>query len=1016
MTQRTSLEKPERSQAAKTLRQRAEDVLRAEPSVAPTMPTADVQALVHELNVHQMELEIQNEELRQAQVELSESRDRFSDLYEFAPVGYVTLDAEGNILAANLAAATMLVVERQKLLGTNISKFVMRHSQDECYFHRQSVFSSDTKQIAELEMHTADGTPLVLRLESIAFETEDGRRCRTALIDVTGARHAQQQLEESQQRYRRLTEAVTDYIYRVRVENGRAVETVHGANCKAVTGYTPEEFAENPMLWIAMVSPEDRAAVERQAACILSGQDAPPIEHRIRRKDSQLRWVLNTVSPQHDDRGHLIAYDGLLRDITERKQAEEALRQLNEELEQRVDARTIDLRRRTDQLARQSEELAASNEQLHASQQRLKLAHEAGRMGTWDWDVTVNYGVCDEMYHRLHGRSPEDHINSYETWMTCIHRDDRPRVAGEFDRLFSGGGDWLDVEYRVLWPDNSVRWLVGRGRASRDQSGRATRVIGVNFDITERRQAEESLRESESQLKAEAVALVKLNEASARLWPAQNLREGLDEILAATIDMLGADMGNVQLLDADHRVLVIAAQRGFRREFLDFFGKVSAEDDSACGRALRSGERIVIEDVEADAAYAPYRAIARAAGYRAVQSTPLISSEGIALGVFSAHWRPPHRPSEHELRRLDLYARQAAGFIQRCKTDETLRDREERLRAILNTAADAIITIDHGGTINMVNPATQQMFGYTQDELIGQNVKILMPPPYCDEQDDYVARYLETGEARIIGIGREVAGRHKDGSTFPVGLAVSEIGQLNMFTGNIRDISAVKELQKQVLEIAAEEDRKIGQELHDNIQQQLTGLGLLAKTVAERLEAVHEQDARLYEKAGLQQTSDTLTRVADGINESAKQVHLLSRGLIPVDVDAEGLRSALTDLASRIDEQYGVHCDFRCEGPVAVSDNFVATHLYRIAQEAVTNAVKHGRANQIEISLSGVNDNITLKVLDNGIGIDDKGGFGPGMGLRIMQYRAGLIGATVRIEPGEGIGTQVSCTVLRGGG
>ena len=121
-------------------------------------------------------------------------------------------------------------------------------------------------------------------------------------------------------------------------------------------------------------------------------------------------------------------------------------------------------------------------------------------------------------------------------------------------------------------------------------------------------------------------------------------------------------------------------------------------------------------------------------------------------------------------------------------------------------------------------------------------------------------------------------------------------------------------------------------------------------------------------------------RVAKGINESAKHVHLLSRGLIPVEVDAEGLRAALSQLASRINELHEIRCDFECRGPVELADNFVATHLYRIAQEAVNNALKHGQTERIDISLTKSNEIITMKVFDNGIGIDDKRASGPGMG------------------------------------
>jgi signal transduction histidine kinase len=201
-----------------------------------------------------------------------------------------------------------------------------------------------------------------------------------------------------------------------------------------------------------------------------------------------------------------------------------------------------------------------------------------------------------------------------------------------------------------------------------------------------------------------------------------------------------------------------------------------------------------------------------------------------------------------------------------------------------------------------------------------------------------------------------------------------------------------------IVSFNAEEDRRIGHELHDNTQQQLTGLGLLAQSLAETLAHRSIPEARLA------------ARLAAGINESARHVHLLSRGLVPVEVDAQGLRSALTDLASTVGEQYTVQCRFDCHGPADVADNYVATHLYRIAQEAVNNAIKHGRAEWIEISLAGTEEIITLKVLDDGIGIGDKRSGGPGMGLRIMAYRASLIGASLQISSGHERGTLVSCS------
>lgn len=360
-------------------------------------------------------------------------------------------------------------------------------------------------------------------------------------------------------------------------------------------------------------------------------------------------------------------------------------------------------------------------------------------------------------------------------------------------------------------------------------------------------------------------------------------------------------------------------------------------------------------------------------------------------------------------------------------SEQALRSSEERLRAVLDAAADAIITIDRRGIIAAANRATEQMFGYAEDELIGRNVSILMPAPYCDEHDGYIARYLETGEARIIGAGREVVARRKGGGTFPVGLAVSDVDHLGLFTGIIRDISALKELQKEVLEIAAEEDRRIGHELHEGIQQEVTALELFAGTMRDALETAEQKEvggreSRLLAEVEFQKIRNSANKLCTGLNETHKHVQELSRGVLPVQIDAQGLNAALTELASSTDAVQDVTCRFASAEVVTVANNSTATHLYRIAQEAVNNALRHSGGNEIQLSLTGQDDHITLEVSDNGVGIDPAFGSRAGVpedkrgiGLRAMYYRAGLIGATLQIERREMGGTRVRCTVARGG-
>lgn len=213
-----------------------------------------------------------------------------------------------------------------------------------------------------------------------------------------------------------------------------------------------------------------------------------------------------------------------------------------------------------------------------------------------------------------------------------------------------------------------------------------------NQKIAPGRQAENILdrRQAEGEGRSRTNTLERLNELSSRLWQQPSLLEGLNEILASTIELLHADMGNCQLLTEKGKTLAITAQRGFKPDFLDFFREVSVEDESACGRALRSGARVIIEDVETDALYEPLRPIARSAGYRAVVSTPLISRGGKPLGMLSTHWRGVHRPSEQDLQGLDLHVRQAVDFIiditEQKRAEQALAEKEERLRAALTAS------------------------------------------------------------------------------------------------------------------------------------------------------------------------------------------------------------------------------------------------------------------------------------------------------------------------------------------
>ncbi len=215
----------------------------------------------------------------------------------------------------------------------------------------------------------------------------------------------------------------------------------------------------------------------------------------------------------------------------------------------------------------------------------------------------------------------------------------------------------------------------------RDKSGEIIGASKISRDITDRQRAQREIHESRRKLAAEASALARLTEASTRLWESQNLAAGLNEILRTVMMLTGAAMGNIQLLNPGRNTLSIVAHEGFGAGFLATFEHMAADDRrAACGRALATGKAFVIEDVFADEAYAPFHDLARSEGYRAVVSVPLVAPDGSRLGAVSTHFPSPHRPSDAELRRLQMYCRQASDFIQRIRLEHTLREREAALQ------------------------------------------------------------------------------------------------------------------------------------------------------------------------------------------------------------------------------------------------------------------------------------------------------------------------------------------------
>ncbi|MHC4995815.1 MAG: sensor histidine kinase, partial [Planctomycetota bacterium] len=333
------------------------------------------------------------------------------------------------------------------------------------------------------------------------------------------------------------------------------------------------------------------------------------------------------------------------------------------------------------------------------------------------------------------------------------------------------------------------------------------------------------------------------------------------------------------------------------------------------------------------------------------------------------------------------------------ETLESLKLTGQQAEAVLSDAVDAIIIINETGVVQYFNPAAEQTFGYEPSEVIGRNIAILMPTPYKQEHNGYLMNYLRTGVKKVIGIGREVVGRRKDGVTFPMELAITEarIGEQRYFTGTARDITERKRLEKEVLDISTEEQKRIGRDLHDGLGQELTGIALLSGVLERKLK-----------NKGLEEAADA-AEIVKLVNNTISHTRALVKGLSPVIQEVDGLMLAMQELAENTAHRYDCKCQFICEKPILTDNYPTAMHLYYIAYEAIHNAIRHGKAKRITIRISQNPQHACLQIADDGAGYSPSQN-ATGRGIHIMRYRARMIKGTLDVYQPEQGGAVVNCT------
>ena len=301
------------------LRQRAEEVLRAEQWERPGVATANAQQLIYELQVHQAELELQNEELQHAHQELLASRDRYNDLYEFAPVGLLTVDAQGTLLEVNLTACTLFGVGRVSLVRTPFARWLSATDSDVLHQHLQHVFETDTSHTCALHLPQRDGSTRTIQLESMALRGRHGdnvRCCRTALLDITARKHAEEALHKQAE----IIDQVHDAVMTTDLDG---IITSCNQGAERMLGYTCHELCGQSMM--RLFPEEDRTAYAPRVMVPLLAHGRYEFETRQRRKSGELIYCHISLSLLRKPDGTPEGIVGFAIDVTARRKAEEWL-------------------------------------------------------------------------------------------------------------------------------------------------------------------------------------------------------------------------------------------------------------------------------------------------------------------------------------------------------------------------------------------------------------------------------------------------------------------------------------------------------------------------------------------------------------------------------------------------------------------------------------------------------------------------------------------------------------------
>lgn len=779
-----------------------------------------------------------------------------------------------------------------------------------------------------------------------------------------------------------------------------------------------------------IIHPDDRAELLARVAAALNPVAPEPfaLEYRINRSDGTQRWVEAQGAVLFEGEGaarRVVSFVGTVADITERKRTAAA---------------------------------------LHESEARLRFALETIHTGAWDLDLITHVAYRSIEHDRIFGYAELQPQWTYEIFLEHVLPPDRAAVDEKFRRATAQQTGW-DFECRIRRKDGAVRWIWAAGRYRQDATGVVRHMAGIVQDITARKQSEEQLRLQSAALEAAANGIVITDQTGVIRWvnPAFARMTGYTatEVIGHTPALLKSgrqeaafyremwetilrgEVWRGELINRrkdgnyyfeDMTITPVPDELEGRGYFIAIKQDVTRRKEAE--RALQESEQrfrnlfdhlpdaVFVEDLkgrvlDVNPAACRLHGMTRAEliGKHVFDLVPpeqravvkkdfwrLVTGERHEVEGFA--WTAEERavPVDITVSRIEYSGQPALVLLARDITERRLNEaalqrERERLRRMVDAAQIGIAFVAPDGKISEANAAFVEMVGWTAAEFAARAVTFaaLLAPEFRAAENIAVQQLQARG---VVGPVEQTF-LHQAGRRVPVLCnRVMLPGERREFVAMVLDLSEQRRLEN-ALEDAAETERgRIARDLHDGLGQQLGGLLYLSRMLAD--------DLRHHPASPMRQAED----IHQLVKEALEQTRNVARGLHPVPPEPDGLMHALEALSERITHERQLKCRFDCPFPVAVHDVRTATALYRIAQEAVNNALKHSGAARIVIKLVASNGSVQLDVTDNGGGLrNHSNGSSSGLGMQTMKHRAVLLGGQLSVQPATGGGVAIVCRV-----